>query len=106
MLTDSSSPLNDLQNLVHWRKLPETEEALAVLRELAEVADRMGRAPEASYVQTLNAGVQFLPDGNTIAAMRARFQGQAKGFHELERMLDEREKVLRDTLEQQDNKAK
>lgn len=64
----------------------------------------MADAPELKYAQTIN-GVVVLPDGQTISAMRARFQGQAKGFSELERMLNNHEKLLREKLNEQDNKA-
>jgi hypothetical protein len=64
----------------------------------------MADASELKYAQTIN-GMVILPDGVTISAMRARFQGQSKGFSELERMLDNHEKLLREKLNQQDNKA-
>ena len=98
MLTDSLSPLNDLQNLRNWRVLPETQEVLKQLKGLSLMASQMALASPQVYHKDL--------DGVKCDQLRHQFIGNYQGLSKLEKLLDDREAELSKLVEDQDNKNK
>ncbi len=106
MLTDSNSPHNDLESLLRWRALPETQEVLKWLRDKAQPAFRLALAGPTEY--RINSGGEsgVIPDGSVIQQMRDQFIGNYQGLSALEKHLDFTEQALREIIQQQDNKAR
>lgn len=98
MLTDSPLPLNDLQNLLDWLRLPATQEVLTHLRERSQQASKMALSSPEVYKAHL--------DGVKCDQLRHQFIGNHQGVSYLENFLNLRKAELEALVEQQDNKNK
>lgn len=89
MLTDSNSPLNDLQNLRDWLALPATQEALAHLKVRSKQARRASQQTVQGF-RIMVGSQPVLPDHGMATEMRAEFRGNAEGLEYLQKTIDER----------------
>lgn len=96
MLNDSGSPHNDLQKLLAWRSLPETQEVLRYLQDKAEAAQAGANKGPLQF--SVNGE---RPDMTVIRALQDRFQGNREGCRELERLLKERQMALEQLIAEQ-----
>lgn len=90
MFKDSSSPRSDYQRLLNWLQLPETQEALEVLKEEADNLTELLKAlPVAREI-----GMLF---GNLLH--REQSLGEARGLERLQNLINDRKLELEQALD-------
>lgn len=90
MLNDSGSPHSDLRKLSEWHNLPETQE---VLRHLKDLADRALGVVTGSPLKIINPDGSPA-DGTKVSLFQNRLIGEYKGLLELSRLIEARTSEL------------
>ena len=109
MLNGSTSPHKELDNLLRWLALPETQEVLNLLKDKSEAADRQIKSSPIAHritLQTIEGPTQVPIDGVLYAALHNQFIGNFQGLTELSRVLANREADLRALIKQQEEKER